>query len=99
MIQVASSYSHTPIEVGQSPIIGESREDNTTVNVANVSTTAGGGVDLNEAIPCPPGVPVEEPQPVLSDEQQRVVDLALAGKSLFFTGSAGLFHPFLCIFP
>lgn len=75
-----------------------SREDKATVNVASVSTTAQEETDLNEARPDTPAAPVEEKRPVLSDEQQRVVELALAGKSLFFTGSAGLLRPFFRIF-
>jgi len=92
------SPNHTPIEVAQGPIVGDLQKDSTTINVIGVSTTAQDGADLNGAGANPPVVPVEEPQPVLSDEQRRVVDLALAGKSLFFTGSAGLLHPFPCIF-
>ena len=30
-----------------------------------------------------------EPLPILSPEQQRVVDLVVSGKSVFFTGCAG----------
>ena len=71
-----------------------SQEDKTSANVTTASTTAQGETDLNEASPDTLVVPVEETRPVLSDEQQRVVDLALAGKSLFFTGSAGLSRPF-----
>lgn len=91
------SPNHTPIEVKQGPIVGCLQENNITINVIGASTTAKGGADLNDRASLPV-VPVEEPQPVLSDEQQRVVDLAHAGKSLFFTGSAGLLHPFPCIF-
>jgi hypothetical protein len=87
MTQATLSSSH--------PMVDNSQEDKTIVNVASGSTTATGGTDLNEARPGTPAASVEEPQPVLSDEQQRVVDLALAGKSLFFTGSAGLFATFL----
>lgn len=76
----------------------DSQDNKTTVNVASASTTAKGGTDLNEVRPDTPAVPVERIRPVLSDEQQRVVDLALAGKSLFFTGSAGLLHPFFQVF-
>ena len=96
MAQATSSSSHTPV-VQRRPMAGASQEDKITVDVASTSTTATGGTDLNEARPGTPEVPVEESPPVLSDEQQRVIDLALAGKSLFFTGSAGLFRPFFQI--
>lgn len=82
-------------------MVDKSQEDKTTLNVATATTTATtaqGETDLNEAGPDTPPVPVKEPRPVLSDEQQRVVDLALAGKSLFFTGSAGLLRRFFRIF-
>jgi len=76
-----------------------SQEDKTTIKVeATASISPKGETDLKEARPDPPAVPVEETRPVLSDEQQRVVDLALAGKSLFFTGSAGLLCPFFRVF-
>lgn len=75
-------------------MLGDSQEDSATVNVFSTSTIAIGGTGLNEASPGPSAVPVEETRPVLSDEQQRVVDMALAGKSIFFTGSAGLLRPF-----
>jgi hypothetical protein len=86
--------NHAPIEDKQGPIARYSHEDNTTINTIRASTTAEGDANLNRSGASPPVVPVEEPRPVLSDEQQRVVDLALAGKSLFFTGSAGLSHLF-----
>ena len=97
MAQATSSSSHTPVDQRR-PMAGASQEDKITVDVASTSTTATGGTDLKEARPGTPEVPVEETPPVLSDEQQRVIDLALAGKSLFFTGSAGLFRPFFRIF-
>lgn len=74
-------------------MVDDSQDNKATVNVASASATAKGGTDLNEARPDTPEIPVEKTRPVLSDEQQRVVDLALAGKSLFFTGSAGLLRP------
>jgi hypothetical protein len=87
VVQATSSSTHTP-EVQ----VDDSREDNTAVNVINTSTTAKEGTGFNEASLGPSAVPVEEARPVLSNEQQRVVDLALAGNSIFFTGSAGLSH-------
>lgn len=91
MVQATSSPSYMS-DVQQSPMVVISQEDKTA------SASPQGETDLKEAEPDTPVVPVEETRPVLSDEQQRVVDLALAGKSLFFTGSAGLLRPFFRIF-
>lgn len=77
------------------PIVGDLQESNGTMHIFSGSTAVG-GAHLEESKASSPVV--EEPPPVLSDEQQRVVNLALAGKSLFFTGSAGLLHPLPCIF-
>ena len=90
--------SHTSIEVEKAPIVADVQEDGRAANVISASATARGGINLNEARPTSPVVPVEEPRPILSAEQQRVVDLALDGRSIFFTGSAGLLYPFSCVF-
>lgn len=88
VIQAAVLSSHTPI-------VGDLQESDATMHIFSGSTAVG-GAHLKESRASSPVV--EEPPPVLSDEQQRVVNLALAGKSLFFTGSAGLLQPLPCIF-